>query len=168
MMIYSPARSLTRFRNQLAAMCRLIDGPGLLAESPISAWTPAEHLDHLVKVGTAMVDRLLQPDVKSLTRGISPLGRLILVLGRIPRGAGKAPERLRGARVTPDELRASLDQLERLLTTLDGTHLDGKRGAIVPHPRFGGLTPAQTLRFAAIHNDHHLRIIEDVLRRASA
>jgi hypothetical protein len=165
MILFDAARSLTRVRGQIVDMRRLVDGPHLLVESTISAWTPAEHLDHVLKVGTAMINRLLKPDLAPLPRGISPLGRVILTIGRIPRGVGKAPERMHGARVTADALRAALDRLDSLLPTLEPAHLDAKRGAIVPHPRFGGLTPAQTLRFTAIHNDHHLRIIEDMVRR---
>jgi hypothetical protein len=164
-MFFSTTRTLPWLRQQHVAIRKLIDGPNLFVESKISAWTPAEHLDHLIKVGTAMFNRLLQSDVKRLTRGISPVGRIILTLGRIPRGLGKAPERVRGLRATAEELRASLEHLDALLATFNTTHLDAARGAIVPHPRFGGLTPAQTLRFAAIHNDHHLRIIADVIQR---
>ena len=165
MTMFNTERNLARVRGQLVAMRQLVDGPNLLAESKISAWTPAEHLDHLIKVSTSLINRLLERDVEPLARGISVVGRVILTVGRIPRGRGRSPERLRGARATADALRAALDEFETALAALDATHLDGKRGAIVPHPRFGGLTPAQALRFAAIHNDHHLRIIEDVLRQ---
>lgn len=163
-MFFSTTASLTR---QLPRIRHLIDGPDLLTESPVSAWTPSEHLDHILKVSTAMLTRLHNlEDPKRPSRGISPLGRLILTLGRIPRGAGRAPERLHGMRATAEDLRASLARYESLLTTLQPAHLEKRRGPIVPHPRFGGLNPAQTLRFAAVHNDHHLRIIRDMLRNA--
>ena len=127
-----------------------------------SAWCPSEHLDHIVKVSAAIVNRLLQLDAPAAP-GISLPGRVILAIGRIPRGKGKSPERVRGARVSSEELHASVAKLEEKLDLLSDVHLADKRGPIVPHPRFGGLLPGQALRFAAIHNDHHLRIIRDIL-----
>ena len=135
----------------------------LFTVAQCSGWCPSEHLDHIVKVSTSVVNRLLQLDAPA-TPGISLLGRVILAIGRIPRGKGKSPERVRGTRVSSAELHASLIKLEEKLDLLSGVHLAEKRGAIVPHPRFGGLRPGQALRFTAIHNDHHLRIIRDILK----
>lgn len=165
-MFFNAAQSLERLHGQLAAMRTLADSPerDLFAESRHSAWTPSEHIDHLVKVSASIVNRILQPDAPRCETSVSALGRIILVCGRIPRGRGKAPERLRGARVAGAALHAGLTKLEGKLDELSDTHLADSRGAIVPHPRFGGLRPAQALRFAAVHNDHHLRIIADILR----
>lgn len=163
-MFFSASSNLTRLRAQLTQMRTLADSgePRLFCTAQCSAWSPAEHLDHTVKVSASIVNRLLQLDAPA-TPGVSPLGRIILALGRIPRGKGKAPERLRGERVSGTDLHASLAKLEEKIGLLSDAHLAEKRGAIVPHPRFGGLRPAQALRFAAVHNDHHLRIIEDIL-----
>jgi hypothetical protein len=57
-----------------------------------------------------------------------------------------------------------LTKLEGKFDELTAGHLADARGPIVPHPRFGGLRPAQALRFAAVHMDHHLRIIADIVR----
>ena len=166
-MFFSASRSLERMRSQLAELRRLADGPerDLFAESRISAWTPAEHVDHLVKVTASIVNRILQLDAERVTAPLRPIGLVILAVGRIPRGRGKSPERLRGARVTASELHAGLTRLEGKLDELSAAHLADSRGPIVPHPRFGGLQPSQALRFAAVHLDHHLRIIADILRR---
>ena len=166
-MFFTAGQSLNRIRVQLNDMRRLADGPEqhIFATSMLSAWTPSEHLDHLVKVSASIVNRLLQLDAPRVDRPVSALGRIILAVGRIPRGRGNAPERLRGARVTPAELHAGLTKLEGKLDELTDPHLTDTRGPIVPHPRFGGLCPSQALRFAAVHNDHHLRIIADILGR---
>lgn len=165
-MFFSAQSSLDRIRQQLAAMRALADSADgqLFAASRLSAWTPAEHLDHLTKVTASVVNRLLQQDAPRVDAPLSVLGRIILALGRIPRGRGRAPERLRGARASAAELHASLTKLEGKLDELEEAHIAETRGAVVPHPRFGGLRPSQALRFVAIHNDHHLRIIADILR----
>lgn len=166
-MFFSASRNLDRVRQQLVRIRTLATTgePRLFTTAQCSAWCPSEHLDHIVKVSASIVNRLLQMDAPA-TKGISPLGRIILAVGRIPRGRGNAPKRLRGARISAADLHASVARLEEKLEMLSDVHLAEKRGPIVPHPRFGGLRPAQALRFTAVHNDHHLRIIEDILRRS--
>ena len=164
-MFSSASRNLERLRGQITRIRTLADSVDLDATCAVSGWCPSEHLDHTVKVSASIVNRLLQLDAPA-TSGISFLGRIIMTIGRIPRGRGKAPERLRGVRVTSADLNASLTKLEEKLSLLADAHLADKRGPIVPHPRFGGLRPNQALRFAAVHNDHHLRIIDDILKSA--
>ena len=165
-MVFSARNNLDRVRRQVQELRALAGAPELqlFAESPLSAWTPSEHADHLVKVTTSIVNRILQPDAERVDAPLRMIGRVILTIGRIPRGAGRSPERLRGVRVAPAELHAGLTKLEGKLDELTAELLADSRGAIVPHPRFGGLKPSQALRFAAVHIDHHLRIIKDILR----
>lgn len=165
--MFSTAQSsLDLIRRQVAEMRALADSADgqLFAESRLSGWTPAEHLDHVTKVAASVVNRLLQHDAERVNAPLSFIGRVVLILGRFPRGRGRSPERLRGARLTAPELHAGLTKLEGKLDQLEQAHLAETRGAVVPHPRFGGLRPGQALRFVAIHNDHHLRIIADILR----
>ena len=164
-MFFSTSRTLDRLRRQIATMRVHAGRPEaqLVAVAPFSGWTPSEHLDHSIKVSAAIVDRLLQLDAPRGTRGFSALGRLILMIGRIPRGKGKSPERVRGARTAAADLHAALTKLDQNLALLTAEHLAAKRGGIVPHPRFGDLAPATALRFTAIHNDHHLRIVDDIM-----
>ncbi len=158
--------STRKLAAQMEEMARIaaLDERALFADSNVSAWTPAEHLDHLIKVSSSIVQRLLDLDAPAGPRGISPLGRLILLLGRIPRGRGKAPERLRGTRATAPELLAALERLRARIAQLEDPHLAHARGCIVPHPKFGGLNPSQALRFAVLHNEHHFKIVRDILR----
>jgi hypothetical protein len=152
--------------DQLAEMRRLSSLPDaqLFATCGLSRWSPSEHIDHSVKVMSSIVRRLLQADADP-GRPLSAVGRLILLFGWIPRGRGKSPERLRGARTTREELAAALDALASQLARLEASHLALARGPVVPHPRFGGMTPPQAVRFAAIHTKHHLKIVADLLRQ---
>ena len=92
------------------------------------------------------------------------LGRTILFLGWIPRGRGKSPDRVRGERTTGSLLQTALQEMDTLCGQLAIAKIAGSRVPIVPHPKFGGLTPAQALRFVVVHNEHHLRIIKDIRR----
>jgi hypothetical protein len=157
---------LSRLQEQVAEMRRLSALPDaqLFATCGVSQWTPSEHVDHSVKVMSSIVNRLLDPGAER-GRPLSAIGRLILILGWIPRGRGQSPKRLRGARASREELSGALDALAAQLAQLEASHLALTRGPVVPHPRFGGLTPPQAVRFAAIHTYHHLKIVADLLRQ---
>jgi hypothetical protein len=136
----------------------------LFAETPISQWSPAEHLDHTIKVSRAIAGVIADSAAPVQPTRMSFAGKLVLTFGWIPRGRGKAPERLRGTRATAEQLVTALDRLLATLGDLAAGDLAARTTATVPHPRFGAMTPSEGLRFAVVHNAHHLRIVRDVLK----
>jgi DinB superfamily len=160
-------RSFEEISAQLSAMRSRASAPeaDLLRTVPkVSGWCAAQHLDHLAKVSSSVLRRLTTTGHAPPGRGITFLGRLVLGIGWIPRGRGKSPERLQGTCVAPAELLASLAEMETLMQQVDVARLADSRTPTVGHPKFGGLTPAQALRFISIHNAHHLKILEDIAR----
>jgi uncharacterized damage-inducible protein DinB len=156
---------LARIREQLERMRALSEDQRLFTVNErVSRWSVAEHLDHLLKVTKSILDRL--PSDEVIPRGISFTGRCIHTLGWIPRGVGQAPERLAGAPCTLEELHARFARVSAALDAMDTAAVDAARNPNVPHPRFGGLTPSQALRFVTVHNEHHLKIVRDMLRNA--
>ena len=156
---------LARIREQLeriGALCGDTEERLFKTNERVSAWSPAEHVDHLLKVTKSIIDRL--PSEEAVPRGISFVGRVILALRWIPRGRGRAPEKLTGKRATPSERQARLARVTVAVEAVDAAAVDATRIRNVPHPRFGGLTPAQALRFVTVHTEHHLKIVRDILR----
>jgi hypothetical protein len=154
---------LARIREQLERVRSLFDDQRLFAvDERVSGWSPAVHADHLLKVTKSIVDRL--PSEEAVPRPLSFIGRCLLALRWIPRGRGRSPERLAGKECTIEELQSRWSRVSEALAAVDPAAVDRARIRNVPHPRFGGLTPSQALRFAAIHNEHHLKIVRDVLR----
>ena len=154
---------LARIREQLqriGALCG--DTRVFTVNERVSAWSPAEHVDHLLKVTKSILDRL--PSDEALPGGISLMGRAVLGLRWIPRGRGRTPERLTGKHCTTEELQARLARVTAAVNAVDAAVVDAARIRNVPHPRFGGLTPAQALRFVTVHTEHHLKIVRDILR----
>ena len=157
---------LDALRAQLERIATLAAGP--LPSAPgVSAWSAAQHLDHVLRVGTGMLKRIAKPSEEAMP----PLdwrGRLVLTLGWIPRGKGKSPDALVGQEVTSDALAASHRRCaEALQIVADRPVLLAARAPVMRHPYFGGLTAAQTVRFARIHTDHHLKIVGEILAAAS-
>lgn len=164
-MFYTVGSALAQLRHQVSTIRALamLPEPQLFAASTISGWTPAEHLDHLMRVAASIAELIMATDAAPLSRGINVVGRLILSVGRIPRGRAAAPERFRAERTDGAALLDALGRLEASVARIAADGVARRRVPTVKHPRFGGLTPPQALRFMAVHNDHHLRIIDDIL-----
>lgn len=134
----------------------------------VSGWCVKEHLEHLsiANGGIATwVERALtgDPEVEK-GGGPSLLGRVILFTGAFPRGRGKAPERTRPTGKSAGELEATFRETRHRFETLGASlekiqALDATRNHFV----FGDLSAAQWLRFMVVHNNHHQKIIRDVL-----
>ena len=161
------AKELRRIGEQLRTVEAILDeGEEKLGRRApeVSAWSVAEQLDHLTKVLERALG-LLASGPPRLERGINLVGRLLLAVGRLPRGVGKSPSAVRGVERPASELRGAVARVRALVASLDdaGSALAG-RHPVFPHPYFAGLTPAQTLRFLVVHTDHHLRIVADIRR----
>lgn len=171
MLRYNAAREYERLRTFYGEAAALLAWPderlfGKVAE--ISGWSPAQHLSHLT-----LSNRLIFRNLERLAGGGHPAlseggpnlaGRLVLRLGRFPRGRARAPK----FALPPEDLaradlegalahnRAAFDRLAPLLPNLP--HLPGR----TPHPRFGPLSAVEWLRFTRIHSLHHFAIIHEI------
>jgi DinB family protein len=133
----------------------------------VSAWSVVEHLQH-----TALVAASIATAVRSLLKGrgeegeeVKPVAAEILGAGSIPRGEGQAPDTLRPEDdVSIETVRAAVRKArarwEGLLPR--GEEID-ECPRKLPHHHLGPLTAAHWVRFAAVHSDHHLRIVGDIL-----
>jgi len=120
----------------------------------------AWHLDHSLKVINAISDTLQKSNPSEYKYEFNLMRSLILLLGFIPRGKGKAPKPV----TPPEEIKtedivAQLDKARSILAGLD--NLDPK--ANFHHPIFKQLHKKQALRFMEIHTKHHLKIIEAIV-----
>lgn len=156
----SPSKSLSRIREQSQRMRAILASRNLSDPVPKSAWSVSEHLDHTMKVATSTIQVLLKPVLPTLPYGVNLIGRLVLFFRWIPRGRGKAPEKLTGIPATREDLEARIAELEALLDRAQESANGGRDNApVLRHPLFGGLPFAQALDFIVIHTNHHLKII---------
>lgn len=108
-----------------------------------------------------------EPAEKAGGRRISLIGRVVLWLGFIPRGRGRALEPFRPESVAAGSLRSDLAEVRRRLDDLAaGLGAIQRSEASFRHFIFGELTAPEWLRFLGIHHHHHWKIIRD-LRRAA-
>lgn len=157
--------ALARLSRELDRLEPWLDHPDpARRHETVSSWCVGQQVDHTLKVAASILERLGQ-DGKEPKTPISFEGRVVLALGWIPRGVGKAPELSHGVLRPPGELRAAMAGVRALVERLrqEPARISHRRRT-VRHPRFGGLTPAQALRFAEIHTRHHLKILRDIDR----
>jgi hypothetical protein len=85
----------------------------------------------------------------------------VLLVGALPRGKAKAPARVQPLNeITPEILAAASEKTAAALQRL--TELPAK--AHFKHPFFGVLHKNHSLRTMTIHTNHHIRIINDILK----
>ncbi|WP_299314091.1 DUF1569 domain-containing protein [uncultured Aquimarina sp.] len=128
-----------------------------VSEVPI-AW----HLDHSLKVINKIHDVLKSSDSTVYEKRFNLVRSFSFTFGFIPRGRGESP----GSVLPPNDIKTEdiLSQLEiarENLSELSSLELN----ANFIHPVFGQLNKKQAKRFLKIHTKHHLKIIQDILRK---
>lgn len=142
-----------------------------LAAPKVSAWSVGRQLEHLLLSDQTILDRfdrLIDGREGPAPGGPTATARLLLWLGYIPRGVGKAPQMVVPAGRDPADIEASLGRLRERLGEFAGElPLLEEAGWRCRHPVFGALDIGEWLRFMDTHHRHHLRIVRDI-RRAAA
>lgn len=137
----------------------------------VSTWSPAQHVQHAIialRRIFAAVSELRAGSGDAVKPKGSPTlsGRALLLSGWIPRGRAQAPEfavpdaipSRAGMRERHDAACERFGELAANATTLRGVP------GVIEHPILGGMSAVQWWRFARIHTEHHLAIIDDVDR----
>jgi len=169
------ARELVRADAQIERMIALCEGRISAESSPrVSRWSVGQQLDHLSRVGidiarslSSVLDTGAFSDRATAER-TKWYGVVLRRLGWLPRGVAEAPKTVRPADGEPPAaIRARFEEVRRLLADVRERTgaLDALR-ARRRHPRFGGLTPSAWVRFMAVHQHHHLKIVRDIRRAA--
>ncbi|WP_378183789.1 DUF1569 domain-containing protein [Aquimarina sp. SS2-1] len=128
-----------------------------VSQVPI-AW----HLDHSLKVINRIHHVLKSSDPSFYEKRFSLARSFFFTFGYIPRGKGKSP----GSVLPPEVIKTEdiLSQLEAARENIaDLESLDPYVNFI--HPVFGQLNKKHTKQFLKIHTKHHLKIIQDILRK---
>lgn len=119
-------------------------------------------LDHALKVINAVSNTLAKTDPKNYRKDFNIIRLLLFPLCYIPRGKGKAPK----AALPPDIISTEdlLKQLQDAKTHVGNLNTLHKN-TYFKHFIFGILPKAKTLRFLEMHTKHHLKIVNDILKK---
>jgi hypothetical protein len=158
-------RDLSRQMDEITSFIGRGDESVCTLKQNISGWSAAEQLDHTLKVNGSVLARVLQdPEPDPLPKPMNLIGRIILALGWIPRGKGRSPKSMRGEPATCPALETQASKVRQQLEAVTAAHVARSR-PLVPHPRFGGLSTEEALRFMVVHTEHHLKIVREIVGR---
>jgi hypothetical protein len=160
------SRLCAKIQNQFNALEHLLrsQDQDALAHTytTISKWSIANHIDHLIAVNSGILKVIFQRRT-AIPGKMNLIGYIVLFTNFMPRGRAQAPEKMvptdRSASELLQELNVSRTKLEILL---QDPSLLASPHAILPHPYFGALSAWQWLRFVAVHNHHHLKIVREL------
>ena len=119
------------------------------------------HIEHSLLVIKQITATVAQSEPK-LYKSKFNIKRFIVFLTKtIPRGKAKAPKVvIPSEEITVDSLQESLKNTYQAIAYLK----DCQEKQYFMHPFFGQLNKKQTIKFLAIHTEHHLKIIRDILK----
>jgi hypothetical protein len=150
-------------KEQLNQLEQLIDKATI--EAPTVSKQPIGwHVEHALKIIVGICKQLQQADPQQYKKPTFNLAKeVIITTGKIPRGLGRAPkhtlpegapdaERLRKLHKTAIEEVSTIPQQHEL--------------AYFQHPLWGHFKRDKVERFLRIHTNHHLKIADDILKKA--
>ena len=119
------------------------------------------HIEHSLLVIKQITSTVAQSEPK-LYKYKFNISRFFVFLSKtIPRGKAKAPKVVIPVEeITIETLQESLKNTYQAIAYLK----DCQEHQYFMHPFFGQLNKKQTIKFLAIHTEHHLKIIRDILK----
>ena len=130
------------------------------SNSNISARGVDWHLDHSLKIITAICKTVNNSKPEYFKPNFNISKYYILWTNRIPRGKARSPKPFNNLKaIDHSSLPQSLKEAQKFLSVLDSLHPKQH----FKHPMFGDLNLAQSKRFIHIHTAHHLDIIEEII-----
>lgn len=128
----------------------------------VSQSTVGWQIEHSLKTIDQIISAIKQSNPKNYQWKFNFNRFLILdVLQKIPRGKAKAPKIVQPkGEISAKSLQISLQKVKENLA--DWNNLD--ENAYFKHPFFGNLNKKVTENFLMLHTNHHLKIINDMLK----
>ena len=119
------------------------------------------HLEHSLLVIKQITATVAQSEPKLYKSKFNVKRFIVFLTKTIPRGKAKAPKVVIPSEgITVDSLQESLKNTYQAIAYLK----DCQEKQYFMHPFFGQLNKKQTIKFLAIHTEHHLKIIRDILK----
>ena len=118
-------------------------------------------IDHSLNVISSICKTVQASDPERYDASFNLKRNLLLMIGVFPRGKAKAPKvTLPVGEITKEGLHKKLEKVRSDIPKIQSLH----RNAYFYHPIFKKLNLKQTQRFMAVHTNHHLKIIKDIVK----
>lgn len=119
------------------------------------------HLEHTLKIIISIGKTLEDSKPENFKPRFSLMKSVILLTGYIPRGRAKSPKPFNNKEQIdhsqlPQLLASATTMLERIDRLPPNSYFE--------HPYFGHLNLAQAKKFILFHSNHHLKIMQDIVK----
>lgn len=119
------------------------------------------HIEHTLLVINVIITGLKNSNPSDYKWKFNLSRLFVFTLNKIPKGKGKAPDRVQPKNIfTPESLKIHLALTIDKLTELNNL----KANQSINHPVFGKLNLKSTIKFLLIHTHHHIEIIDDIIK----
>jgi hypothetical protein len=107
-----------------------------------------------------MITAVEHSNPADIKKKFNPKRSLVLMLGKIPRGKAKAPDAVKpGAEINRATITGLIEKARQKAESFEKLSQD----KFFTHPVFGDLQLNQARKIIAIHTDHHIKIIKDII-----
>lgn len=132
-----------------------------MLNTTISKSSVGWHIEHTLLTMTLVIEALQKSNPENYKWTFNFYRILILTLNKIPRGRARAPKVVQpkvdfNAETLKIHLEKGKTKLAELNTINDKNYF--------VHPYFGHLRLKPTIKFLEIHTNHHLQIINDIIK----
>ena len=127
----------------------------------ISSSSVGWHIEHTLKVIIQIVAALEKSNANDYKWRFNVNRFLIWTINHIPRGKGKAPKTvIPEGEITIESLKQSIEKTRLAIIKIKQLHPN----SYFKHPYFGDLKLHPTIKFLGLHTNHHLKIINDIIK----
>ena len=143
--------------NQLESRIPLFEKENLAISKSNVGW----HIEHSLLTLNGVIKFLTHSNPKEYRWKFKFSKMVIFILGKIPRGKAKAPQ------IVVPNTTIDLASLQEHINKTRNSLLELKtisKDHYFEHPFFGKIKRDDTIRFLEIHTNHHLEIIEDIIK----
>ncbi len=118
------------------------------------------HIEHILITTSNIIKYLKKSNPEDYKWSFRIPRFVVFTLKKIPRGRAKAPKAAVPEKYDEQTLREKFKKVKSKIQELNTIEED----KFFSHPFFGDLKLKQTIKFLEIHADHHLKIINDILK----
>ncbi|MBL0131267.1 MAG: hypothetical protein IPP43_09270 [Chitinophagaceae bacterium] len=149
-------KSLLSFINELENKLPFIEQK----KEAVSQVTVGWHLEHSLLALIKMISAVEQSNPPDIKKKFNLKRSLVLMLGKIPRGKAKVPDSVKpGAEINRATITGLLEKARQKAELFEKLNSD----KFFTHPVFGDLQINQARKIMAIHTNHHIEIIKDII-----
>ena len=126
----------------------------------VSQVTVGWHLEHSLLALVKMITAVEQSNPAEYEWKFSLSRSVVLMLGKFPRGRAKAPDSVKpGGEITRATITRLIEKAKQKAEQFEKLSND----KFFKHPVFGNVQLKQARRIIAIHTQHHIKIINDII-----